>query len=363
MEANIISFYLQEVRKHLNATSATYIRNFISEKLKEGTSPSAALLKKEISEHFAKIDEFPEVHETEYRYQVQMSAQQGRRPAMEDRITFLPYINQLFNLPKEGPSHVLYAGVYDGHGGAKAAEYTALHLHVNLFRNPLFLSDPVKALQEAYVSTDKSFCEIARSEKDKSGATSTSIVLFDNKLVIANVGDSSAVICKRQKEGMSAKKVTFDHKASNEEEKTRVKATGGLVVWFGGWRVNGTLAVSRSIGDEPMSQQLIADPHIFQHTIDEDDDCIIIATDGLWDVFNAEQVYQFIEKWRKEHGSENDNRNVDWEENIASELVEEAMKANSKDNVTCMIIFLQRRGTPPRNDMSETVLTSKPVEE
>jgi protein phosphatase 2C len=43
--------------------------------------------------------------------------------------------------------------------------------------------------------------------------------------------------------------MSFDHKASNEEEKKRVKEAGGLVVWFGGWRVNGSLAVSRSIGE------------------------------------------------------------------------------------------------------------------
>ncbi len=95
--------------------------------------------------------------------------------------------------------------------------------------------------------------------------------------------------------------MSVDHKASNEEEKKRVKDSGGLVVWFGGWRVNGTLAVSRSIGDEPMSKQLIAVPHIFQHVIEEEDDCIVIATDGLWDVFSPDQVYQFIDKWRKEH--------------------------------------------------------------
>ena len=47
--------------------------------------------------------------------------------------------------------------------------------------------------------------------------------------------------------------LTTDHKASNEDEKKRVTDAGGLVVWFaGGWRVNGTLAVSRSIGDEPL---------------------------------------------------------------------------------------------------------------
>ncbi len=113
LEANIIHYYLQEVRKPLSATTASYIRSFISDRMKE-PEISVASLKNEISQHFAKVDEFAEVTETEYRYQVHMSAHQGRRPAMEDRITFLPYINQLFNLPPEAPPHILFSGVYDG---------------------------------------------------------------------------------------------------------------------------------------------------------------------------------------------------------------------------------------------------------
>jgi protein phosphatase 1L len=129
-------------------------------------------------------------------------------------------------------------------------------------RNPNFPTNPAKAFHEGFLKTDQLFCEQARNEKDKSGATATAVAILGNTITVANVGDSSAVLCKR-KDGISvATKITIDHKASNEEEKKRVKETGGLVVWFGGWRVNGTLAVSRSIGDEPMSQQLIADPRI-----------------------------------------------------------------------------------------------------
>lgn len=38
------------------------------------------------------------------------------------------------------------------------------------------------------------------------------------------------------------------HKPEREDEKQRIEALGGCVIWFGAWRVNGTLSVSRAIG-------------------------------------------------------------------------------------------------------------------
>jgi hypothetical protein len=42
--------------------------------------------------------------------------------------------------------------------------------------------------------------------------------------------------------------------------------------------------------------------------------------------------------------------------------VEEAMKLNSKDNVTAMTIFLRTRGKTSRSDTSEIIL-SRPIED
>lgn len=40
---------------------------------------------------------------------------------------------------------------------------------------------------------------------------------------------------------------------SPQDEKQRIEALGGCVIWFGTWRVNGSLSVSRAIGNEPSS--------------------------------------------------------------------------------------------------------------
>ena len=41
-----------------------------------------------------------------------------------------------------------------------------------------------------------------------------------------------------------------------------IEALGGCVVFFGGWRVNGSLAVSRAIGDSEQKPFVTGEPDI-----------------------------------------------------------------------------------------------------
>jgi hypothetical protein len=89
----------------------------------------------------------------------------------------------------------------------------------------------------------------------------------------------------------------------------------------------------------------------------------------LWDVFTPESAAEFVNNWRKERlqelgqeESDVDITSVEWDDNCSSALVEEAMKLNSKDNVTAMTIFLRTRGKTSRSDTSEIIL-SRPIED
>ena len=59
---------------------------------------------------------------------------------------------------------------------------------------------------------------------------------------------------------------------------------GGYVNCRNGvWRVNGSLAISRAIGDPHMKEWIICEPEIRKLPLTSDCDFLIMASDGLWD--------------------------------------------------------------------------------
>ena len=120
------------------------------------------------------------------------------------------------------------------------------------------------------------------------------------------MGDSRAVISKRG----TAIPLSEDHKPTNEKEIERIVAAGGFVE-FG--RVNGNLALSRAIGDfefkqnkflSPSQQIVSADPEIREYKLTcskgsddaQDDEFLVLACDGIWDVMSNQQVVTFIRR-------------------------------------------------------------------
>jgi len=100
--------------------------------------------------------------------------------------------------------------------------------------------------------------------------------------------------------GGEAKPLSYDHKPTNAAETSRIVAGGGFVE-FG--RVNGNLALSRALGDFefkqspnlPAEQQVVtADPDINSHTHTAEDEFIVVACDGIWDVLTSQQVIDYV---------------------------------------------------------------------
>jgi serine/threonine protein phosphatase PrpC len=67
------------------------------------------------------------------------------------------------------------------------------------------------------------------------------------------------------------------------------------VIFWGRWRVEGVLAVSRAIGDCSLKPYVTCDPEIVTHELrGEEDLYLVIASDGLWDVMSNEEVARFV---------------------------------------------------------------------
>ncbi|CAN6236522.1 unnamed protein product [Urochloa humidicola] len=219
-------------------------------------------------------------------------------------------------------------GVFDGHGGAKVAEYVKENLFSHLLRHPKFMSDTKVAIDDAYKSTDSEFLE-SDSSQNQCGSTASTAVLVGDRLFVANVGDSRAIICR----GGNAIAVSKDHKPDQTDERQRIEDAGGFVMWAGTWRVGGVLAVSRAFGDKLLKQYVVVDPEIREEVVDGTLEFLVLASDGLWDVVSNEEAVAMT-------------RSIQDPEEAAKKLLQEAYKRESSDNITCVVVrFLHGQGS------------------
>ncbi|CAM8970439.1 unnamed protein product [Rhodiola kirilowii] len=219
-------------------------------------------------------------------------------------------------------------GVFDGHGGARAAEYVKQNLFSNLVKHPKFKSDTKLAIADAYNNTDSAFLDSDKNQNRDAGSTASTAVLVGDRLLVANVGDSRVVMCKNGK----AVAVSRDHKPDHEDERQRIEDAGGFVVWAGTWRVGGVLAVSRAFGDKLLKQYVVADPAIQEEKVDSSLEFLIIASDGLWDVVSNEEAVEMVKP-------------IQDPEQAAKRLTQEAYQRGSADNITCVVVrFMAPQG-------------------
>jgi serine/threonine protein phosphatase PrpC len=246
--------------------------------------------------------------------------------------------------------------VADGHGGHNISESVAKMLPPYFYK-AMILEDnvpkPTAKYNEYIISTfDKVQNELnAKHNKSTEQGTTVCMVLiyeYKGKKFISSVsaGDSRAASCDQL---LFARALTLDHKPDAPREYHRIMAAGGKVERGGAdvARVNGVLAVSRSMGDFDNKVGVIHTPDI-QHILG-DQKFIVIATDGLWDVMNNQQVIDFVLyalfDMVKNNTFQIRSRTKKEKDNIAYRLAEEAIRLGSEDNITIIIYFIDKEIT------------------
>ncbi|KAJ1379441.1 hypothetical protein SESBI_46873 [Sesbania bispinosa] len=265
----------------------------------------------------------------------------------------------------DGHSVCLF-GIFDGHGGSRAAEYLKEHLFKNLMKHPKFLTDTKLAIRawgwvpawklpiecfsfsvismcnynnfgdlagETYQQTDADFLNSEKDTFRDDGSTASTAVLVDKHLYVANVGDSRTVISKAGK----AIALSEDHKPNRSDERKRIENAGGVVMWAGTWRVGGVLAMSRAFGNRMLKPFVVAEPEIQDQEINEETDLLVLASDGLWDVVPNEDAVSLA-------------RAEEEAEAAARKLTEAAFARGSADNITCIVVrFNHEKAAFPAN--------------
>ncbi|KAJ7044097.1 phosphatase 2C-like domain-containing protein [Mycena alexandri] len=225
------------------------------------------------------------------RFQYAVTEMQGWRISMEDAHAIVLDLDE----GKDDPN--TFFAVYDGHGGGTVAKFAGQNVHKRLVTEESYKERQYdEALKRAFLGTDEDLLANPAHTRDPSGCTAVAALVTKDKIYVANAGDSRSVISVKGE----VKALSFDHKPSNEVEKTRISGAGGYIE-FG--RVNGNLALSRALGDfefkknysmSPEKQIITADPDVTCHDITDEDEFLVLACDGIWDCLSSQQVVNFI---------------------------------------------------------------------
>ena len=243
------------------------------------------------------------------------------RPYMED---FHKIVDKFMNDPTKG----LFC-LYDGHGGSEPVIYVKERFP-DLFKKNLM--ENKHNTEKAIIFTLQKIDDELKimSESQNAGTTACIIYIYKENDIIqgvkrilycGNVGDTRALLITSKE----TKRLSYDHKCSDKNEVERIRKVGGIVF---NDRVFGQLALSRAIGDHAMKKYgVISTPSIYKHIIGEKDRYVVICSDGVWDVLSDEEVFTFSQTCSNAG-------------ELSKYMIEEAIKKESRDNLSCIAIKL-----------------------
>lgn len=185
------------------------------------------------------------------------------------------------------------------------------------------------SIRDGFLKLDEKMKSLpsVESGEDVSGSTAVCALISPTHFFFANCGDSRAVLSRNGRAFFS----TQDHKPINPSEKQRIQAAGGSVMIQ---RVNGSLAVSRALGDYqykqvctnkhsnqsinsinsskwffqvvgrgPCEQLVSPEPEITIQERHETDEFLVLACDGIWDVMSNDELCDFIRHQLRIHSN------------------------------------------------------------
>ena len=283
---------------------------------------------------------------------------QGAKPAQEDRTAGGFPVGRLGT----------YFGLFDGHGGELCVDFVHKQLHTAIQHEldaragalggpppagaagvlppvgPAFAQGAEAAIVAAFRALDARYLALARRKFARGGTTALLSFVYgsrpeDAHLVLANLGDCRAVLCR----GGRAHALTADQKPGVKAERRAIEQRGGQVVMLGEtWRVctsssvgynfqsvmKSFLAVSRAFGDPEFKDPPVvsATPEVDVVALGPEDLFMVLACDGVWDVLTNEEVVDLAAR------HPGDPRRA------AALIVKEAERKQSADNITATVV-------------------------
>lgn len=255
-------------------------------------------------------------------------------------INMRPYMEDYHNIKINLYNGYDYIGIYDGHSTDQVSLFLKFHFKNFIVKHLEMNKHPANALMAAFAEAHAAM----PIEMSFTAGSAAIVILRKNKeLWIANCGDCRAIISSYSHKVLP---LSIDHKPNRQDEFDRIKNLGGIVTFNPNDvpRVQGNLALSRSLGDKYLAPFVIPVPEIQYFQITEDNQYIVMASDGLWDVYSNEDVINsVVNTAHNSSGSVYGSSSVEFANklirNACLDLLNGAKMRGSGDNIT--IIFWQ----------------------
>jgi protein phosphatase PTC2/3 len=215
-----------------------------------------------------------------------------------------------------------------GQGGELVSQFALHEIQRRLEQHPAFSSNVEKAFVDTFLQVNEDLAKEPYIEPLYAGTTACVGLLRDSQFVCANVGDSRAVCARRRYEdngnhngsngearphSYEAIQLTIDQNPDLASETARIKEMGGFVspppepglsarVWLDRECTQIGLAMARSLGDYAVKEiGVIAEPVVTFHTVTNQDEFVVFATDGVWEFISSQEAVDVVANHLAQH--------------------------------------------------------------
>ena len=303
----------------------------------------------------------------------------------EDKIIVVNQIKKPTSSKMKTWPKISYFGIFDGHGGEGCSDFLNDNFLNYLLENKNFPIDIKLSLTETFDKIEEEFfkqkCSGTLDTSDRSGSCALVALIFENKIYIANIGDSRAIMSSNG--GVKIKALTNDHKPNNPKEFERAIKNGSKVYADDNDETDrdisklkfikdktefekyekkennkeeiifreypSDLAVMRTIGDIKAKKKeyggipgsIINKPDIFIYDINSSNDFIVMGCDGIFDDLSNQEVSNAAWYIFKNESKEKNYDIHELSQDACDIVIKYAMEKQTSDNLSCIIIGLE----------------------
>ncbi|KAA8548829.1 hypothetical protein F0562_000513 [Nyssa sinensis] len=208
-----------------------------------------------------------------------------------------------------------FFGVFDPRIGDGVTKYMQSHLFDKKPKESHIGGKSKRTMKRAYLGARAKIRETEKKEQTWKVGSASAIVINGDKLVIADMGDYRAVVCRDGE----AHQISRRHQQGTKRHWSRKLIPGAIRMP----KVRILACDSgNAVGTKP-SRSL--EPAVGSERIDPDTEFVILASTGIWEVMKHQEAVNLI-------------RHMEEPQEAAECLAKEALTRMSRSNISCLVI-------------------------